>query len=185
MSTIAKKVGETMAKGTLEVSPSTTVYEMLETYPELEEKLIAMAPPFKKLRNPALRKSVAKVATLKHIASVGNIPLTELINNIRTELGQTRSAEVYDDEEYFTEQPEWFSKEKIATSLVEGKDGDPDKMTVVAVLREAKNLATGEIIELLSTFLPAPGIDQMRSKGYSAWATRGEGDEIRTYFMKN
>jgi hypothetical protein len=58
----------------LEITPTTRVGDMLDTYPELEETLIGIAPPFKKLKNPFLRKSVAKVATLKHISAVGNIP---------------------------------------------------------------------------------------------------------------
>jgi len=50
---------------------------------------------------------------------------------------------------------------------VEGEAGDPDKMTVVAVLNAATKLQTGEMIELITTFLPAPGIDGIRAKGYS------------------
>jgi hypothetical protein len=182
---MVKKEGARMTKDTLEITPTTTVYEMLNTYPELEDKLIEMAPPFKKLKNPALRKSVARVATLKHISSVGNIPLTELINKIRAEVGQPLSSDTYDEEVYFTAKPDWFSKEKISASLVEGEAGDKDKMTVVAVLREAKRINTGEIIELITTFLPAPGIDSMRAKGYSVWTTKSEGETVRTYFLKN
>jgi len=160
-----------MTKNNLEITPSTTVHELLDEYPELEDKLIAMAPPFKKLRNPVLKKSIAKVATLKHIASVGNIPLTELINNIRQEVGQPV-------------RPDWFSADKISVSLVEGEAGDKNKMTVVAVLREATNLKRGEIIELITTFIPAPGIDTMKVKGYSVWTTKSDEGIIRTYFMK-
>ena len=69
-----------MLKTNIEINPSTKVYDLLNTYPELEETLIGIAPPFKKLRNPILRKSIAKIATLKNISSVGNIPLNELIN---------------------------------------------------------------------------------------------------------
>ena len=58
-------------------------------------------------------------------------------------------------------------------------------MTVVAILREAKETKKGEIIELLTTFLPAPGIDGMRAKGYSVWTTKGEANIVRTYFLKN
>jgi len=174
-----------MTKNKLEINPSTTVYELLSTYPELEDKLIAMAPPFKKLKNPLLRKSIAKIATLENISSVGNIPLTDLINDIRELVGQPESLEEYDDEVYFSSKPDWFSMEKIAISMVEGEVGDKGKMTVVAVLREAKNLQEGDIIELITTFLPAPGIDTMKSKGYSVWTTKDEGDNIRTYFMKN
>lgn len=60
-----------------------------------------------------------------------------------------------------------------------------DKMTVVTVLQEAKKVKTGEIIELITTFLPAPGIDTMRSKGYSTWTLKGEGSITLTYFLKN
>jgi len=58
-------------------------------------------------------------------------------------------------------------------------------MTVVAVLSEAKNLNNGEIIELITPFLPAPGIDRMKAKGYSVWTTKSDNNTIRTYFMKN
>jgi len=173
-----------MNNGKLEITPSTTVYDLLSTYPELEDKLIALAPPFKKLRNPALRNSIAKVATLKHIASVGSIPINELINSIRNEVGQSASSESFDDDDYFAPKPDWFSPDKISVSLVEGDVGDRDKMTVVAVLREASNMKKGDILELITTFLPAPGIDTMKAKGYFAWTTKSDGDTIRTYFAK-
>ena len=138
-----------------------------------------------KLKNPFLRRSVAKVANLKHVASVGNLQLDELINTIREEIGQPARPASYEDEDYFTSKPDWFSTEKVSVLLVEGEAGDKDKMTVVAVLSKAKNLKNGEIIELITTFLPAPGIDRMKTKGYSVWTTRSEGNTIRTYFMKN
>ncbi len=34
-----------------------------------------------------------------------------------------------------------------------------------------KVLEAGEIVELVTTFIPAPGIDVMRSKGLSVWST--------------
>ena len=173
-----------MTKEKLEILPSTTVHELLTAYPDLEEKLIGIAPPFKKLRNPLLRKSVAKVATIKNISSVGHIPLDELVNKLREEVGQSKSNESYKDETYFASKPAWFSIDNIAISIVEEEVGDKDKMTVVTVLREAKKLKKGEIIELITTFLPAPGIDNMKSKGYSVWTMKDEGDTIRTFFLK-
>jgi TusA-related sulfurtransferase len=173
-----------MPRDKIEILPTTTVHELLSAYPDLEEKLIGIAPPFKKLQNPLLRKSIAKVATIKNIASVGNIPLDELINKLRDEVGQSKSRESYEDETYFTTKPDWFSFERVSVSIVEEDVEDKDKMTVVTVLREAKKMKSGEIIELITTFLPAPGIDSMRSKGYSVWTMKDEGDKIRTYFLK-
>ncbi len=173
-----------MTNEKLEILPSTTVHELLTAYPQLEEKLIGIAPPFKKLRNPLLRKSVAKVATIKNISSVGNIPLDELVDTLREAVGQTKINESYEDESYFTSKPAWFSIEKVSISIVEEEVDDKDQMTVVTVLREAKKLKEGGIIELITTFLPAPGIDRMRSKGYSVWTMKDEDNTIRTYFLK-
>jgi hypothetical protein len=64
-----------MSQSKIEINPSVTVHALLEAYPELEKVLIGIAPPFKKLKNPLLRRSVAKVATIKHIASVGGVPI--------------------------------------------------------------------------------------------------------------
>jgi hypothetical protein len=174
-----------MSQNKIEINPSVTVHALLEAHPELEEVLIAIAPPFKKLKNPYLRKSVAKVATIKNIASVGGVPLDELINQIREAVGQPVSSESYEDQDYFYEQPDWFSPDKVVLSLDEAKVEDKDKMTVVVVLREAKKVKKGEIIELVTSFLPAPGIDIMKSKGYSVWAQKESDELIRSYFLKN
>jgi len=174
-----------MSQNGIEITPSVTVHALLEAYPELEEVLIGIAPPFKKLKNPFLRKTVAKVATIKHIASVGGVPLDKLIAQLREAVGQAESSESYEDQDYFGEQPEWFSPGKIALSIDEDKVEDKDKMTLVIILKEAKSVKKGEIIELVTSFLPAPGIDILKSKGYSVW-TRKEGDDlIKSYFLKN
>ncbi len=169
----------------IEITPSVTVHTLLEAYPELEEVLIGIAPPFKKLRNPLLRKSVAKVATIKHISSVGNVPLNELIDKLREAVGQPVSTESYSDQDYFGEQPDWFSPDKITLSVDEDKMDDKDQMTLVTILRDTKNVKKGDIIELVTSFLPAPGIEILKSKGYSVWTRRENDDIIKSYFLKN
>jgi hypothetical protein len=174
-----------MTQNKVEITPSVTVHNLLDAYPELEEVLIGVAPPFKKLKNPFLRKSVAKVATLKHVSSVGRVPLNELINTLREAVGQPVSSDFYESDNYFTKQPDWFSADKISLSVDEDKLEDEDKMTLVAILEKAKTVKQDEIIELVTTFLPAPGIDIMKFKGYSVWTTKTDGDIIRSYFLKN
>ncbi|MEE9118858.1 MAG: DUF1858 domain-containing protein [Calditrichia bacterium] len=174
-----------MTSGNIEITPSTKVNDLLDVYPELEETLIGIAPPFKKLKNPFIRKSVARVATIKHISSVGNVPLNELINKLRKAIGQPATNDFYEDENYFSNKPEWFSADKISLSMNEEKLEDKDKMTLVTILQEARNVKKGEIIELITSFLPAPGIDRMKSKGYSVWTVKEDDDLIKSYFLKN
>lgn len=174
-----------MAKKIIDIIPSITVHELLEAYPELEDVLIGIAPPFKKLKNPILRRSVAKIATIKHISSVGRVPLDELINKLRKAVGQTENIDSYEDEEYYQTKPDWFSADKISVSIDEDKLDDKDQMTLTVILKEARNVEKGEIIELVTTFLPAPGIDIMKSKGYSVWTTKEDNGIIKSYFLKN
>ncbi len=173
-----------MTKGNIEITPSTKINDLLDAYPELEETLIGIAPPFKKLKNPFLRKSVAKVATIKHISSVGNVPLNELLNKLRQAVGQSPTNDCYEAEDYFSERPDWFIADKISVSINEETLEEKDKMTLVAIMQEAKKVKKGEIIELITTFLPAPGIDILKSKGFDAWTVK-EDDLIKSYFLKN
>ena len=168
------------------IEPSTKVAALLDRYPELEEVLIEMAPPFKKLRNPILRRSVAKIASLRQAAAAGRLPVAELVNRLRAEVGQEAMA-FEDDagtESYFSRQPDWFDRTKIVASIDEREGSDPDKMTVVEVLQRAARLQEGEIVELITTFVPAPGIDTMKGKGFLVWSVQEKNGVIRTYFSK-
>jgi hypothetical protein len=174
-----------MAEQKIDITPSITIDALLKAYPELEEVLIGIAPPFKKLKNPILRRTIAKVATIKQIAAVGGISLDELVSKLRKEVGQPAIAESFRDQDYYGEQPGWFSQDKVVLTINEGKLEDNDKMALSIILKEAKAVQKGEIIELVTSFLPAPGIDILKSKGYSVW-TRKENDIIiKSYFLKN
>jgi hypothetical protein len=167
-----------------EIVPSITVHRLLDAYPDLEDVLIEMAPPFRKLRNPLLRRSVAKVATLRQAAAVGSLPLNHLVNILREAVGQAPSQEDYEDTNYFTDRPEWFDRQKIALRVDEQRDSKDNEMTLGPILRGAKDLNKGEIIELRTTFIPAPGIEVMKSKGYESWSVKGDDGLIFTYFLK-
>jgi hypothetical protein len=56
------------------ITKDTRVAALLRDYPETEELLIGMSPAFTKLRNPVLRRSVARVATLGQAPWDGYLP---------------------------------------------------------------------------------------------------------------
>jgi len=167
------------------ILPSTKVAALLDRYPELEDILIGMAPPFKKLKNPFLRKGVAQVASLQHAAAVGRIPVSALVNKLRAAVGQPLIASDTADARaaYFPPQPEWFDASGIVESIDESK-ADPDTMPVVTVLQRAANLKGGEILELVTSFLPAPGIEILKQKGYRVWSSQPSPEVIHTYIAK-
>jgi len=168
------------------ILPTTKVAALLEHYPELEAVLIDMAPPFAKLRNPILRKSVAKVASLRQAAAVARIPVEELVNRLRNAVGQepTTVEDAGATASYFSSRPAWFASSKVVASINEQEGGSDDEMTLNRVARKAKQLRESEILELVTTFLPAPGIDVMRAQGFEAWSVEDESGIIRTYFCR-
>jgi hypothetical protein len=174
-----------MSDNDFPILPSTKVAALLDRYPELEDVLIGLAPPFKKLKNPFLRKGVARVASLKQAAAVGGIPVATLVSRLRAAVGQPPIAS--DDTEerasYFCSQPEWFDAARIVDSIDE-RNADPDKMPVVAVLQRAARLDRQEILELITEFLPAPGIEIIKQRGFRVWSSESASNLIHTYISK-
>ncbi len=163
-----------------EITAEIKVAELLSEYPELEDLLISMSPAFVKLRNPVLRRSVARVANLQQAAAVGRLDVTDLVNELRVAVGQTPLVDMaVDHVEYFGAPPEWFEPAAVAKVLRE-QDIDPNKMPINPVLHAARDLDDGEVVELVTAHLPAPGIDLLRRKGLVVWSLEHDGS-IHTF----
>src|SRR6266540_5502965 len=69
------------------ITPDSRLGELLERWPGLEDVLIELSPHFRALSNPVLRRTVAKVATLRQVSTVSGVPLGTLIERLRAEAG--------------------------------------------------------------------------------------------------
>jgi hypothetical protein len=165
------------------ITPKTKVLQLLEAFPQLEEVLIAMVPAFKKLQNPVLRRTVAKVATLQQAAAVGNVKAEDLINRLRREVGQDRYGESAGSA-YHTARPAWFDPARVAREL----DARPllaaGEQPVNQVMADLAALAPGAIYKLSAPFLPAPLIDKGASLGLEHWLVKEGEESFEVYFYK-
>lgn len=165
------------------ITPRTKVAQLLEAYPRLEEILIEISPAFRKLRNPVLRRTVARVATLQQAAQVGNVDVGEMINRLRAAVGQD-PLEGLTSESYVTERPGWFAPEKVSGTTEIAALLDRGEQPVHVVIGELRRLAPGAIHEVVAPFLPAPLLDKARGLGIDHWvAERGEVTTV-VYFRK-
>lgn len=73
----------------MEITAHTKVYDLLQAFPQLETVLIDLSPNFNRLKNPILRNSLARVATLEQAATVAGVPLLSLLNRLRSEVDQS------------------------------------------------------------------------------------------------
>ncbi|MCF6269940.1 MAG: DUF1858 domain-containing protein [Melioribacteraceae bacterium] len=165
-----------------EITPQTMVSDLLENYPELEDKLIEISPIFKKLKNPLLRKTVAKVANLKQAATIGNVPIGDLINKLRAAAG-LNSINVKDDSPKKQIKPEWVNKENVKIEYDAFIDLENGIHPVGKVTKEIHDI-TGDELYLLSTpFVPAPLIQMVEEKGYEVYVD-DLGDQMFETYIK-
>lgn len=72
----------------MEITSQSKLFDVLEAYPQLESQIINIAPPFQNLKNPVLRKTVGKIATLEKVAQIGGMDVDKLVNTLRRAVGQ-------------------------------------------------------------------------------------------------
>lgn len=159
-----------MAASKIIISPKTKVGELLDSYPELESVLMEMSPAFEKLRNPVLRKTVARVATLQQVAVVGGLNADEIVNRLRSAAGQDTGKEVSIMSDYLSsDSPDWFDPARIAIRFNASPLINTGASPMNEILQQANLLKSGEIFELGTPFIPAPIIDLLRTKGYKIY----------------
>jgi len=172
-----------MAAEKLIISPKTKVGELLDVYPQLESVLLDLSPAFAKLKNPILRKTVARIATLQQAAIVGGLKTDELVNRLRREAGQNEIVGEPDGETYLlSSPPDWFDASKVTirfdASPVINSGGSP----LQEILSKAKNLKSGEMLEVTTPFVPAPVIDMLRKRGFRVFSMQNENGVVN-YFI--
>jgi len=163
----------------MEITLESKIGKILDAYPFLEEELIALNPKYKKLKNPVLRRTVARIATVKQAALVGGMDPVELLNFMRKKVGQPPiDVKVEKEQERV---PEWIATEpKI---IIDGnKLLDEGKNPLAELLGAMKSLQKGDVLLLLTDFRPEPLIEEMRKRGHEVYSG-AEGERHYTYIL--
>ncbi len=167
------------------ITPKTKIHDLLEAYPDLEDVLVSMSPEFKKLKNPVLRKTIARVASVGHAATIGGLSVEMLVNTLREKAGQN-TMEDFDESgnNYVTVRPDWFKQEAIVNSIDIRDMLNRGEQPVHEVLSAIANLKANEILEVIAPFIPAPLLDKSLSLGCHHWVNENPKGEFRVYFQK-
>jgi uncharacterized protein (DUF2249 family) len=174
------------SSNTSPISPDTKLGALLEQYPQLEDVLVEMTPAFAKLQNPILRKTVAKVATLRQVAQIGNVSLGTLITRLRDAAGiRGEPPKDLEEPDNLEGPPEWLDRSLVSKSLDARGMIEAGEHPLHRVLEELDDLEAGKIYEIVTPFVPAPLIDMVRGKGYLTWSHEEKADLVRSYFTRN
>lgn len=167
------------------ITPKTKIYDLLESYPQLEDTLISSAPEFKKLKNPVLRRTITRITNISQAATIGGLNVEELVNRLRQQVGQSSVTDI--DEtgiKYTTSQPDWYKDTAIVARIDIRDMLNRGEQPVHEVLSSVKKLNDGEILEITAPFIPAPLLDKTISLEYRHWLKKITDQEYRVYFTK-
>lgn len=164
----------------IDINLHTKVADLLQTYPQLEGMLITLSPIFAKLRNPVLRRTVAKMATLQQAATIAAISPSLLIQKLREEAGlPTINVGLSDDGDIQEIKPSWFDSCKIVIILDARPIIEAGKSPMQKILELASKQEKGSIMNVIVPFRPVPIIDILKSKGFKVWS-----QDLNNFFFK-
>lgn len=167
------------------ITPDTKIGAFLEARPDLQEALIARIPEFARLRNPILRRTVAKLATVDQAARIAGMPAGDLVRFLRELTGEPVAVPGAEDRvPAEAPRPAWAASGSVRSTL----DADvllaAGEHPLARARRALLTLAPGEIMQLLSPFRPEPLLDQFRHEGFPCWCEAEAPGRFRTWILR-
>ncbi len=166
-----------------EIKIDTTIADLLNNYKGMKDILIGINPKFKKLNNPILRRTLAKLATVKQAAIIGGMKPEDLLNQLRVAVGQEPISLDLEDETSTDEIPAW-AEQKAVIELNANELLDADKNPLAEVSKALKKLKSGETLALISDFKPEPLIEEFEKQGLQTVTIQEGEDRFITKILK-
>lgn len=163
----------------------TVVADAIAADPGVIDRLIALNPTFRKLKNPVLRKVMARLVTFGEAAKVAGVPLEAMLAaaNGQAPAPLSQAAPRPSESEAA---PAWVGgiDRTAATHLdvrpILAQGGEP----LSEVMRTAAKIAEGGVLILEAPFDPAPLRRVLANKGFEAHGECLAPDHWRIYFRR-
>ena len=158
-----------MSEQKLLITPETTVADLLEYYPGLEQRLLELSPSFAKLKNPLLRRTVARITTLRRAAQVAGLNAIDMVNTLRKVAGQSPLQE---------SSLQGVGDELLKRLPIEMGAIEPTLRLDVRpllergaypkeeVLERVESMERSDTLELIAPFPPIPILEILLERGY-------------------
>ncbi len=168
----------------MNITPETKISDLLKEFPQLESVLIKYSPAFSALKNPVLRRTVAKVTSLQQASKVGNVSIVEMVDALRAEVGQLPLSDGYSTDENGENStefiPENITHQFDARPIIEAGNHPRE-----AIFDVAKTLKNGDCLEILTPFPPVPIADLLKKNGFKVTMLEPRDGVVKTYVKTN
>ncbi len=167
----------------IQITPEIKVSELLQAYPELEDRFIEIVPSFNKMKNSVIRNTLGKVTTLRQVSKVGEVSLPELLNQLRLAVGQEEIV-LEENKSAKKEIPSWVKEANIKITYDARADLENGVHPVDKVIKEILTLNENEIYCLITPFFPGPLVEIVKEKGFESYSLTKSTDEVHTFIKK-
>jgi hypothetical protein len=169
------------------ITPATKVAELLESWPELEEVLVAQAPAFRRLKNPVLRRTVARVATLEQAAGVGGVAVRDLVAALRRAAGVADAAPGEPEPvetSVASPVPEWVRAGRVVATIDAEALLEAGEVPLPVVNERARALGPAELLRVDSGFRPAPLVESLSKQGLRSCVREASPGRFETFVAR-
>jgi hypothetical protein len=130
----------------MNLTTSTKIHQLLKAYPFLEEFLVQYNHKFEALRSKAMRATVGRVASLKMVASIGEVALDRLLADIAAEIerqtGEAIEVDTSTPDDDHEQQERIEVLKQVVQDLHDGGDLDDARQQFAVAI---KDVGVGEI----------------------------------------
>lgn len=157
------------------------ISEVLRRHPETLDVLIATSPAFAKLRNPVMRKVQSRLVTVAQAAGIAGIEPAALTRRLNQAAGITAVEEsAAPVEPAAVAKPDWAETAPIAAVIDVRPMMERGEEPFKAIMAAARQVPTGQVLQLIAGFEPLPLYDALAKQGFSHWTGHvGDRWEVR------
>lgn len=155
------------------IQGSWKIAEVIKRHPELVDELAAINPAFRALQNPIARRVQGSLVTVSQAARIGGVDEGMLLRRLNTAIGlEADGAPVSDGAGTTspTAAPDWTRTAPVANEVDARPLQEAGEEPFSAIMAGVRQVPTGGVLRLYSTFEPTPLYDVLSRRGFDHFA---------------
>jgi uncharacterized protein (DUF2249 family) len=168
------------------INANTKIGKIIKQHPAALDVIISISPKFEKLRNPILRKLMVGRANIAMASKIGGCSISDFCKRLEPLGFEVDNEKSPEEKEDIKEVPEFLRNVKpeqiIKLDVRSVIEGGKDPLNII--LGKVKSLQSGQVLEIINTFEPAPLMLLLKKQGFESHAELINDNLVQTYFYK-
>ena len=165
----------------MKINEHTRISFLVDNHPGAIDTLVSISPKFRKLRNPVVRKLLAKRATISMAAGIAGVPIESFFEKLKPLGFENENSKLHPLQETISANHRTFREDEISNLDVRGileEDRDP----LPQIMKKLRSLPAGKALRIINSFEPTPLMKLLKGQGYLSFTEKPSPGVFHTYF---